>query len=89
MANKTIQARIINMHDVEERWNQAVTFIPRAGELIVYDADNNYVFPRFKLGDGKTTVVDLPFASDIAIQSFFHEVDGVIRLDGGNIKDYS
>lgn len=89
MSNKTIQARIVNMHDVEERWNQAVTFVPRAGELIVYDVDNNHSFPRFKIGDGKTAVVSLPFATDLAIQAFFNAVDGVIRLNGGNIKDYS
>lgn len=89
MANNTIHARVINMHDVEERWSQAVTFIPRAGEIIVYDVDDKHLHPRFKIGDGTTSVVDLPFSIDTAVETFFGESNGVIYLDGGNIKDYA
>lgn len=89
MANNTIHARIVNMHDVEERWNQAVTFVPRAGELIVYDADAQHNYSRFKVGDGVTSVVDLPFSMELAIESFFNESNGVIMLNGGNIADYA
>lgn len=89
MSNNTIHARIVSMHDVEERWNQAVTFIPRAGEIIVYDVDTKHLYPRFKIGDGITSVVDLPFSIDLAIETFFGESNGVIRLNGGNIKDYA
>lgn len=88
MANNTIHARVVNMHDVEERWNLAATFVPRAGELIVYDVDASHTFPRFKIGDGITAVTDLPFSMDLAIESFFGEVDGVIRLNGGSISEY-
>lgn len=77
------------MHDVEERWNMALTFIPKAGEIIVYDVDSTHLYPRFKVGDGVTSVVDLPFSMDIAIQTFFGGQDGVIKLNGGNIKDYT
>ena len=30
--------------------------------MIVYDIDTNYNYERFKIGDGQTNVVDLPFA---------------------------
>lgn len=89
MFNSTIHARVINIHDTEERWNQAVTFIPRAGEIVVYDADTKHVYPRFKIGDGITSVIDLPFSVDLAIETFFGSTDGVIRLNGGNITDYA
>ena len=84
-----MHARIVNIHDVEENWNKAATFIPRAGEIVVYDVDEKYMFPRFKIGEGKTTVVDLPFSMEITLEKYFGENDGVIHLNGGNIKEYA
>lgn len=60
-----LKARITHKHDTEANWNKAVNFIPLEGELIIYDADNNYDYPRMKVGDGKTTVSALPFADTI------------------------
>ena len=61
----TVKARIQLKHDTEENWNKAVNFIPRKGELIIYNAessnDNARPFPRLKVGDGITNVVNLPF----------------------------
>lgn len=88
MSDKTLHARIINIHDVEYNWNQAKTFVPRAGEIVVYDVDQEHSYPRFKMGDGKTPVVDLPFTLDATISDFFGGASGVIYLNGGNIKDY-
>ncbi len=54
-------------HDTEENWNRAVNFIPPEGELIIYDGQiegGHYVVePRFKLGDGVTKIINLPFLS--------------------------
>ena len=58
---KVIQSRLVNKHDVEVNWNRAKTFVPKAGEIIVYDIDDTYSYERFKLGDGKTVVGELPF----------------------------
>lgn len=68
---KKIQTRIQNKHDIEANWKLATGFIPLAGELIIYDEDENYSYKRFKLGDGilnsetgtveGTPVSDLPF----------------------------
>ena len=60
---KTINTRIQNKHDIEANWNKATGFIPLAGEIIVYDPDENYDYPRFKIGDGTTNVINLPFAT--------------------------
>ena len=62
MSEKTINSRIIHKHDVEANWLKAVNFIPRQGEIIVYDIDDTYTYERFKIGDGKTLVSTLPFA---------------------------
>lgn len=58
---KNINSRIIHKHDIESNWNRATTFIPKQGEIIIYDTDDNYDFERFKIGDGKTFVINLPF----------------------------
>ena len=51
MSEKFLNSRIINKHDLEVNWNKAVNFIPKAGELIVYDIDSTYSYERFKIGD--------------------------------------
>lgn len=75
-APKTVNTRISNKHDYEANWNKATTFVPLAGELIIYDADvdapgtarGNNTKSRLKVGDGITTVCNLPFiTSDIQI----------------------
>lgn len=58
----TYNARIQQKHDVEANWLKATTFIPKAGELIVYDIDESHITPRFKIGDGQTLVNNLPFS---------------------------
>ena len=62
MANKNFNTRIINKHDTEENWSKA-NFIPKQGELIIYDIDSTHDIERFKIGDGTTTVNNLPFRS--------------------------
>lgn len=61
MIERNFQSRIINKHDVEKNWNKAINFIPKKGEFIIYDIDENYDYPRLKVGDGATVVGQLPF----------------------------
>lgn len=61
MAEKQVKTRIINKHDTEANWDKATNFIPKQGELIVYDIDSSHSYERFKVGDGATTVSNLPF----------------------------
>lgn len=58
---KNINSRIVHKHDIESNWIKATNFIPKQGEIIIYDVDDNYSYPRFKIGDGLTLVNDLPF----------------------------
>ena len=44
--------------DTSENWNKAKNFIPKLGEIIIYEDSD---FLRLKLGDGVTPVNDLPF----------------------------
>ena len=63
MSNKVFNTRIQNKHGTEADWAQAINFTPLLGELIVYDADENYSVQRIKIGDGVSNVNALPFVN--------------------------
>ena len=56
MPEKNIQSRIQHKHDTEANWNQTTNFIPKAGEIIIYDKDDNVDYNRIKIGDGVTDI---------------------------------
>lgn len=60
---KNMNTRIIHKHDIEANWEKAINFIPKQGEIIIYDIDTNYNYERFKIGDGVTTVNNLLFTT--------------------------
>ena len=65
MANeKHINSRIQHKHDIEANLLKATTFIPKQGELIIYDIDDNYNYERVKVGDGVSNINTLPFITD-------------------------
>lgn len=74
MATKTLQTRIIAKHDTEANWIKAQNFIPKAGELIIYDIDDNYDYERIKVGDGCTNVTSLPFSNVTMTEDEFDEM---------------
>jgi len=57
---------IILKHDSAENWKKAINFIPKLGEIIIYDDMD----PPFKIGDGIHNVNDLPFAGNLAWSDF-------------------
>ena len=61
---KNMNTRIQHKHDIEANWNKALNFIPKIGEIIIYDIDDNYNYSRFKIGDGVRTVNNLEFLLD-------------------------
>lgn len=61
--NKKLNSRLQLKHDTEANWLKAVNFIPLAGEMIIYDADDTNPV-RVKIGDGATKVNDLPFYNE-------------------------
>lgn len=69
MANeKPTNARLQMKHDIEANWiiagNATNPFVPKPGELIIYDVDDSHDSPRIKIGDGDNNVNELPFFVD-------------------------
>ena len=64
MTEKILNARIINKHDIADNWSKAVNFVPKQGEIIIYDVDENHNYTRIKIGDGSQNVNSLPFVDD-------------------------
>ena len=85
MAEKTLKSRIIHKHDTAANWLKGANFIPKQGEIIVYDIDADHNYERFKIGDGKTAVNSLPFA-DGALKDYVDTelgtlVDDIATID--------
>lgn len=89
MNEKMFNTRIIHKHDTEANWAKALNFIPKQGELIVYDVDENYNYERIKIGDGTTKINGLPFYAgsweDLADKPFgtetvYTEIDSEITV---------
>lgn len=74
MKEKQIFGRLQQKHDTEENWKKAVNFVPRIGELIVYDPDETFPYVRMKIGDGNNTVSDLGFFLEEEIMEKMEEV---------------
>ena len=75
MAASTIKTRIQLKNDTEENWNKAINFIPKQGEVIIYSTDDAHPFSRLKVGDGFTTVINLPFIDAATLNGRNIEVD--------------
>lgn len=63
MSEKILKARLLMKNDTATNWAKATNFIPKKGEIIVYNVDSNYNYERMKIGDGITKVEELPFVS--------------------------
>lgn len=61
--NIIYNARFEQKHDLESKWSSIPDFIPKAGEIIIYDSDEDNPEPRIKIGDGEKTISTLPFAT--------------------------
>lgn len=59
-----IKTRIQSKNGTEAEWDLATNFIPLKGEIIIYNADEENIYPRIKIGDGETPVTQLPFANE-------------------------
>ena len=62
---KTLKTRVVLKHDTEANWetagNATNPFIPKKGEVIIYDPDDTHTCSRQKVGDGIKNVNELPF----------------------------
>ena len=87
MANeKVLNARLVNKHDIEEHWLLAKNFVPMKGEIIVYDVDENYNYERFKIGDGETTIKDLPFVNEFITSEEIDAICGTIIHNANEVR---
>ena len=58
-----VNARFQQKHDYEANWLKATNFVPKAGEIIVYDAEADDVGipnPDVELPEGRTFYYDYP-----------------------------
>ena len=74
MAANTIKTRIQLKNDTEAHWDLATNFVPKQGEVIIYSADDTHPFSRLKIGDGETTVVNLPFINAGTAERMNHKL---------------
>lgn len=62
---KTLKTRVVLKHDTEANWktagNAANPFIPKKGEVIIYDPDGTHTYSRQKVGDDIKNINELPF----------------------------
>ena len=62
---KTLKTRVVLKHDTEANWetagNATNPFIPKKGEVIIYDPDSAHTYSRQKVGDGIKNINELPF----------------------------
>lgn len=87
MANIRLNVRPIQKHGTTAEWNLATSFIPYEGEIVLYTD----VF-KIKVGDGATTVVNLPFYEEeitLAALGINVSAEEINYLDGvtSNIQD--
>lgn len=81
MSEKTFNSRIVLKHDSEANWNKATGFIPKLGEMIIYEPNEEYEEPRVKIGDGVNIVSNLPFIKDGDF--------GLFKKTGWSLKEHS
>jgi hypothetical protein len=77
MAEKRINGRLVQKHDIQSNWERATKFTPMAGEIIIYDIDSTHFYARIKIGDGIHNVNELPFANDALRTEIFEQINNV------------
>lgn len=69
--------------ETPEDWEKAKNFIPKKGQIIIYDGikeNDRYIqSPRIKIGDGIHKVSDLPFELDLQAAHVTH--DGILTIN--------
>ena len=84
-----MKARISQLHNIESEWLKLSTWVPEAGELIVYDPDEHYDYARIKVGDGKKYLNELPFIIESAAKALIQKQHYFEIIDAGRVTDYA
>lgn len=86
-----MRARISQLHKTEAEWAKLSSWVPEAGEIIVYDPvpGSRYNYARIKIGDGKNTLKKLPFFIDSAIATYLQNQRHSEVIEGGRVTDHA
>lgn len=82
-----MKARVSHLHRTAAEWLKFKNWVPEAGELAIYDPDENYNYARIKVGDGKTPLQHLNFFTDSAVTAYIQKHLNI--LDAGRITEYT
>lgn len=95
---KTLRTRIKQRHGTSAYWSSQIDFVPLAGEIIFYDDhktltdefDVVHNLPGLKLGDGVTTVEQLPFLTDDIEQQLLAHINNTdVHLQDGERENWN
>lgn len=76
---KIVKTRVQNKHETEAIWNTGTTFVPKPGEVIIYDIDDTHDYQRLKIGDPSGKLLsELPFLNERITES---EIDAICKDD--------
>lgn len=95
---KKYNIKAIPFHGTAAEWENN-NYIPKDGEIIIYDIDENYNYKRIKIGNGTDIVSVLPFLDEdiasrlLALEIWSQELEEKIAYidpeDNENIEDAS
>ena len=90
-----MKARIRHLHKSAKDWEafqelyksqNNKDFVPLAGELIIYDSDSlEASCTKIKIGDGVTSLQELPFIIDSTVANYLQEHFYAAEIDGGRV----
>ena len=83
-----MKARVSHLHKTEADWIKFNDWMPAAGELVIYDPDENFRYARVKVGDGQHTLKELDFFVNSAINNILQEIKFDSIIDSGRITEY-
>lgn len=86
--NNVINTRIQLKRDTKENW-LSHPIVPLAGELIIYTADEDFPYPRLKVGDGVHNTTELTFVDPSLFTTTQATATQVIDFDAGAITSMS
>lgn len=95
---KKYNIKAIPFHGTAAEWENN-NYIPKDGEIIIYDIDENYNYKRIKIGNGTDIVSVLPFLDEditsriLALETWSQEIEEKIAYidpeDNENIEGAS
>jgi hypothetical protein len=83
-----MKARVSHLHKQETEWRKLDSWVPEAGELVVYDPDINYSYSRLKVGDGVRSLKELDFLIDSSALTLLKQRRYFEIIDAGRVTDF-